>query len=218
MKKIKVAVVDDHRIIRDGIVSLFEKNPEIEIANNFSGGAALLKAMESEQFDLVLLDMHMPQMDGIATAKELLQKHPLTKILIHTMSEVVEEIEQIVKLGVHGYILKTAGQEEVSVAIKTVVHGSSYFSSSVMNSFIKSCLKQAEDPISNLNPEEIQILHLLSEGDSIKRIMNKLNLTEDTFKTTMYSIKKKLGLETDFALGKFCALHQKQLASNPKKD
>lgn len=213
MKKVTVALVDDHGIIRDGLVALFEDHTEIDIRDNFDSGMGLLNALQTNRYDLILLDMHMPVMDGIATAKEVLRLYPNTRILIHTMSEIISEIEQVVSMGIQGYILKTAGQEELAMAIKTVAHGSSFFSSSVMNSFIKSCIKESENPLGLLNPNEMQVLRLLADDKlSQHQISVALALTEDQLKNIIYKIKKTLQTDTDFALGKFCAVHFKEIA------
>lgn len=212
MSRIKVAVVDDHRIIRDGIVSLFRNDTDIEIVNDFESGVDLLEAMQKEQYDLVLLDMHMPVMDGIATAEEVLKKYPAARILIHTMSEIIEEIEQVVKLGAHGYILKNAGLQELSVAIKVVANGGSYYSTTVINSFIKSCVAEKDNPLKVLTKDEIAILALLNQENlTLPAIAAQVNITEEELNTTIDHIKKALGIKNDIGLGKFCALHYHQL-------
>jgi DNA-binding NarL/FixJ family response regulator len=212
MNKIKVVIVDDHTIIRDGLVSLFKGNNEIEITTSLENGACLLEAMETETFDVVLLDMDMPVMNGLDTAAEVLKKHPTTKILIHTMSESVENIELLVKLGIQGYVLKTAGQDELTMAIKVVAHGNSYFNSSILNSFINSCLTESTSPLDKLENGELMVLKYLCDADhTIDTIAAKMNITEERLLSTIKWIKQKLNLNSDLALGKFCGKHYREI-------
>ena len=213
MKKITIAVVDDHRIIREGLISLFEGNEEIEIAGDYENGDFLLAAMEGQKYDLILLDMHMPQKGGIETASEILKRYPSTKVLIHTMSEILDEIEQIVKMGAHGYILKSAGQEELAIAIKLVAHGSSYYSSSVINSFIKSCIGTSRNLLHGLTKDEITTLKLFCEETPLRKMAAKMEVSETQITENIDHIKKLLDIKTDIGLAKFYAANYKQIIS-----
>ena len=213
MKKIRVAIVDDHKIIREGLVSLFEGHEEIEITGNFENGAEFLNAMEPGKYDLVLLDMHMPEKGGIETAAEMIKKYPATKVLIHTMSEIIDEIEQIVRIGTHGYILKSAGQEELAVAIKLVTHGSSYYSSSVINSFIKSCTGLNGNALKELTKDEISILKQYCEDVPVSKIAGKMNVSDAQIVASVGHIKSVLNTKTDIALTKFYVTHYKELSA-----
>lgn len=217
MSKIKVALVDDHHILRDGITALFENNGSIELKHSYSSGEELLRVLESRHYDVVLLDMHMPGMNGIETATEILAHFPKVKVLINTMSEVIDEVEQVVRLGAHGYILKTADYKELCAAIQVVAHGSSYFSSKVMNTFIKNSLGTSEKPLVGLSQEDMEVLaYLCDESLSIRDIAYKLTLPEADLLNTIGRIKTHLNLRSDIALGKFCNKHCAEISQHKK--
>ncbi|MDX2001119.1 MAG: response regulator transcription factor [Chitinophagales bacterium] len=212
MSKIRIAVVDDHKIIRDGIVSLFDGHPEIEIVADFDNGMEFLHSIQHENYHLVLLDMNMPKISGIEVAREIKAKHPSLKILIHTMSEVASEIEQIVKLGADGYILKSAGQQEMTLAIKMIIHGGTYYNSTVMSSFIQSCLGN-DNPVNQLSSDEIGILKMYCEENPLYKIALKYHLTEQEVKEKIVRIKERLRISSEIGLGKFYASHEKELSA-----
>lgn len=218
MKRIKVAVVDDHKIIRDGIVALFKNDEELDVCGQFESGQELLDALKTESFDVVLLDMHMPEMNGIETARLLLKQAPDIKILINTMSEEVGEIEQIVRLGAHGYILKSAGQEELAAAIKIIASGSSFFSPKVTKQFIKACISELANPFDKLSRFEHTVLaYLCAEDMSYEEVQTKMNIGPDELQTTISNIKQTLKLKTEFAIGKFCARYCGELKEHLAK-
>src|SRR4051812_48144335 len=123
MDIVKLAIVDDHKIIRDGLVAIFNNTPVIEVVGDVSSGDELLDLLQKQEVDVVLLDMHMPIKNGIQVTKEIKPLFPKVKVLINTMSELPNEIEDAVKAGVNGYLLKTSGSEELLKAIQMVAHG-----------------------------------------------------------------------------------------------
>lgn len=212
MNRIKVAIVDDHKIIREGIISLFKSHPDIDIAASLPGGQALLDSLSIQEFDVILLDMHMPMMSGIETTTRVIERFPDAKILIHTMSEMVSEIEAVVKNGTRGYILKSAGTDEMTEAIKVVAHGGSYFSTSVMNIYVQNSLGTTNNPINRLSKEELTILAYIMDKDaSMKQFAAGLGMSLATLETRLTQIKRKLNIQSDLGLGRFCIKHASEL-------
>lgn len=205
---IKLVIVDDHKIIRDGLRAIIKADKEIEVVADVESGEDLMEYLAKAPADIILLDMHLPRKDGVEITKDLKAQHPKVKILIHTMSELIEEIESVVKLGVNGYILKTAGSEELITAIKLVSHGSSYFSNSVMNSFIRSALDGRINPIRSLTPTEIKVLNLIYQERSHDQIAAELEITKGTLKNHLGNMFRKLNVKTEVGLIKFALVNR----------
>ena len=137
MQTIKVAIVDDHKIFRDGIIATLEGVPSIQIVGDVASGDALLQLLQAQDVNVVLMDLHMPVKNGIEVTREVKAKFPDVKILINTMSELTNEIANAVAAGVNGYVLKTSGPDELIKALQMVAHGTNYFSPAVLDNFIK---------------------------------------------------------------------------------
>lgn len=202
-KPIKLVIVDDHKIIRDGLKAIIKSDSEIDVVADVESGDELMAFLKDGPTDIILLDMHLPRKDGIEITQELRALYPNIKILIHTMSEQIEEIEAVVKMGANGYILKTAGSDELITAIKLVSHGSSYFSNSVMNSFIKSALDTRSNPIRSLTPTELRILNYIYLEQSHDKIAETLTITKGTVKNHLRNMYRKLNVKTEVGLVKY---------------
>jgi DNA-binding NarL/FixJ family response regulator len=205
---IKLVIVDDHKIIRDGLKAIIKPEKEINVVGDLESGEHLMAFLESNAVDVILLDMHLPRKDGIEITKDVKALYPKVKILIHTMSELIEEIEVVVKLGVNGYILKTAGSDELISAIKLVAHGSSYFSNSVMNSFIRSALNSRVNPIRNLTPTELLILNLIYQEKDHDHIAVEMNITKGTLKNHLRNMYRKLNVKSEVGLIKYALVNR----------
>lgn len=138
MDRISVAVVDDHKLLRKSVEAYFDEDKEIFVEGSFCCGEDIIDHEDVKKFDLVILDMNMPGLNGIQVAQKLLKKEPNIKILFFTMSETRELMEQVLDCGAHGYIIKKAGHQQISGAIKAIIHGGRYFSASTLNSYINS--------------------------------------------------------------------------------
>lgn len=205
---IKLVIVDDHKIIRDGLKAIIKPEKDINVVGDLESGEDLMAFLESNPVDVILLDMHLPRKDGIEITKDVKALYPKAKILIHTMSELIEEIEVVVKLGVNGYILKTAGSEELISAIKLVAHGSSYFSNSVMNSFIRSALDGRVNPVRNLTPTELLILNLIYQEKDHDHIAVEMEITKGTLKNHLRNMYRKLNVKSEVGLIKYALVNR----------
>lgn len=138
MDRISVAVVDDHKLLRKSVEAFFEEDKEIFVEGSFCCGEDIIEIAAQSKFDLIILDLNMPGMNGIQVAEKLLELKPNIKILFFTMSETRELMEAVLDCGAHGYIIKKAGHQQISGAIKAIIHGGRYFSASAINSYINS--------------------------------------------------------------------------------
>lgn len=138
MDRISVAVVDDHKLVRKSVEAYFQDDRDIFIDGSYCCGEDLLETLTDKSYDLIILDLNMPGLNGVQVAHEVLRSVPKMKILFFTMSETRELMDQVLDCGAHGYIIKKAGHQQMSGAIKAIIHGGRYFSASALNSYINS--------------------------------------------------------------------------------
>lgn len=205
---IKLIIVDDHKIIRDGLRAIIRADKDIDVVADAESGEQLMEQLEQVKADVILLDMHLPRKDGIEITKELKAMYPSLKVLIHTMSELIEEIEAVVKMGANGYILKTAGSDELISAVKLVAHGSSYFSNSVMNSFIKSALDNRTNPLRDITPTELIVLNHVYLERSHDDIAAEMGISKGTVKNHLRNMYRKLNVKSEVGLIKYALINR----------
>jgi len=195
MGTIKVGIVDDHRLVRDGIKSLLSKSAEIEIAMEAEGGNEFLQLLESNNPDVVLIDLTMPQgLSGIETIKKARDERPWLKFIVLTMHEEATYILESVKIGAAGYLLKNVEAGELLQAIKTVAAGGKYFNASISGIMIES-LSHPEVPDfvpPVLSGRELDVLKEVANGLSTKLIADKLNIGTRTVETHRANLMAKL--------------------------
>jgi two-component system nitrate/nitrite response regulator NarL len=207
MKKIKILIAEDHRIVREGLISRLKDQENIQIVAEASDGKeAVEKAIEFEP-DIILMDISMPELNGIEASKILQEKLPTSKILILTAHDEEEYILELVKSGVKGYVLKDISSTELVDAIEKVYNGETYFGPQaakiVVKNYIENIdqLKKDRDPI--LSPREVEVLRFLADGYSNKEVGEKLNLSVKTINTYRESIMKKLNIRSIAGLTRY---------------
>ncbi|MEK6645683.1 MAG: response regulator transcription factor [Candidatus Firestonebacteria bacterium] len=199
MVKIKVLIVDDHAILRAGLKMLLEKEQDIHIIGEASNGKEALIKSKTLNPDIILLDITMPDMNGLEVAKKLLQQNQLIKILVLTMHEEPEYFQEFIKIGAKGYVPKKAADAALINAIRTISQGNIFIHSS-MAKLLKE--KEAEQ---KLSPREKEVLTFLAKGFVNKEIAEKLDLSIKTVETYRARIMEKLGVTgrselTDYAI------------------
>jgi DNA-binding NarL/FixJ family response regulator len=193
-EKLKILIVDDHQIVLDGLVSLLlpEKLFEIQPATT---GVEGLKLAEKDQFDIFLVDISMPVMDGIEMSKQLLKKHPNVKIIILTTHNDREIILEMLHIGVSGYVVKNSSKQELLTAIQKVKSGKSFFSDDVHEALRKEIIKQHEietqENVFILTKREKEIIELLAKEYTNERIADELNISYRTVETHRKNIMQK---------------------------
>ena len=192
--KIKVLLVDDHAVVRDGIRSRLEQSKDfIVVGEAINGRDAIIRADELMP-DVVLMDISMPVMNGMDAAKQLRDKYPDMKVIILTMHEHKEYIQGVIRCGAQGYILKDVSAQEMVNAIRTVVNGETYYSSCVSQMMFDDFSKSHRSSGDKLGLTQRQrtILALVEQGMSSKAIANELNISVRTVEAHRHNIKIKL--------------------------
>ncbi len=210
LPKIKLLIADDHRILLDGLVQMLKDVPNIDIVSTASNGEQVLLKMSSYYVDVLLMDIQMPLLDGYETAKIVASKYKDTKILILSMHSEKIYIERMHSVGVHGYLLKSAGKDEIIEAIEKVYQGGKYFSADVTASILNQNLSDSNIDMSKsstLTKREIEILKLISEGWKNPEIAEKLFLSVETIKTHRKNLMRKLDISNTAGLVKYTIDH-----------
>jgi len=202
---IKVLIVDDHKVLIDGIRSMLEEEKEIEIVGEARNGKEAIDKVKNIDLDVVLLDINMPEKDGIETCKEIKKMYTDIKILALTMYNEGSFIQSMIKNGASGYLLKNSGKEEVVKAIKTVFQKGTYFSGEVSETLMKSMMPGAKknrsnDFIPKLTRREKEILELVVEEFTTQEIADKLFVSLSTVETHRKNLLSKLGVRNTAGL------------------
>ncbi|KIL76444.1 response regulator [Bacillus badius] len=192
----KVMVVDDHDLIRKGIILLLESYADIEVAADAGdGNEALVLAMQTEP-DVVLMDISMPNgLDGFTTTKQLIQQQPNIKVVLLTMHDEEAYIRQAIQSGAHGYILKKSQGSDLYEAIYHVYHGQRYYRTDLSEEQIEKMMKEKEKPVSPLTLREQEVLRLTVLGYTNKEIAEKLHISAKTVENHKSNIMNKLDLK-----------------------
>jgi DNA-binding NarL/FixJ family response regulator len=191
---IRILVVDDHPIVRDGLVAVLEDQPDFEVIGSVGSAEEALKRVADDAPDVVLLDLELSGMNGIEAIPQLLQIAPDVSILIFTAYDTDERVLNAIKAGARGYLLKGAAGDEIAKAIRILGGGGSYLeprvAAKVMAEIGSPRLRK-----NLLSPREAEILRLVSEGLPNKQIAASLGITERTVRFHLTSIFAKLGAE-----------------------
>ena len=203
---IKILIADDHQMFIDGIKALLKNEKEIKVVGEALNGEEVLATLEKEKADIILLDINMPQMDGIEATRIIRKKFPEVKIIILTMHNKYEFIAGLAHEGASGYILKNTGKAELLNAIKTVQEGKTFFGKEVTETIMHNLYKKpAEQKIEavQLTEREKEVLKLIAQEFSTKEIADKLFISENTVETHRKNIMAKLNAKNVAGLVKF---------------
>jgi two-component system, NarL family, nitrate/nitrite response regulator NarL len=207
MDKIKVLIVDDHSIVREGIKSLIETNENIEIIGEASNGLEAIHRAESLSPDVILMDISMPIMSGIEATKALQRINPKIRVIVLSMHNSKEYIVQIIQSGAKGYLLKNTSSSELINAIQSVMMGQAFFSPEisqiVLNDYIFTEDNKIDKKKTTLSNRETEVLTLIAKGFSSKEIGELLNLSSRTIETHKEHIMKKLKVRTTAEIIKY---------------
>ena len=198
---IKIVLVDDHKLFLEGLESILKDDVGITIIGKATNGLELLNIMEVHQPNLVLTDIRMPIMDGIAITKLFTKKYPNTKIVALSMFDQEDDVMEMLDAGAKGYIIKNAEKDELLSAIHAVARGERYFSKKFQGIYEKWMAKEQHSDV-KLTRRERQILRLLARGRTSQQMATELNLSRFTIDTHRKNIHKKLGIKSNLKLAK----------------
>lgn len=210
MSKYKIILADDHDIVRAGTKSLIEKESTFKVIAEAKDGEELMEKLGSSKYskcDLVILDLSMPRMDGLAALEEIRNSYPQTKVMILSMLKDNEHFKRAMAKGASGYLLKEEACHHLVTAMKSVLRGKKFVSPNVSvlltDRFLRS-IDETEDPCEEiLTKRELQILKLIAKGLANKNIAKKLKISIRTVENHRFNLTEKLGIKSTAGLVKY---------------
>jgi len=202
-----VLLVDDHKILRDGIKAILERTADFRVVAETEDGSSAVTLCGKLQPDLVLMDLRLPGINGIEAATEIVRRCARTRVIILTMYDDENSVVAAFRGGVRGFLLKKASSADLVDALRIVSQGGCYLSSDVSNHLLTRIqrgdldLKDTADPLARLSPREQQVLRLIAGGKTSKDIANLLDLGLQTVRTYRKTLMKKIGV-TDSPCGR----------------
>jgi two-component system NarL family response regulator/two-component system response regulator DegU len=193
---IRVAITDDHRIIREGLDLLLAGTDHIEIVAHASDGPEIIKLLETDDIDVVLLDVRMPTMTGLDVLERIGELELDVAVVMLSMYGDPVYVSRAIELGASGYLLKSVGQDELVTAIESVSEGKPYFQADVSGPLVARMVgSDAPGPVGEMTVEQLKILQLLADGADNAAIARSLSISEPTVKAKLRVIYGSLGVQ-----------------------
>jgi len=198
---IRIALADDHIVLRAGLKSLLERQRDFEIVGEAGDGRELLRVVDEVAPDVVITDIGMPKLNGVEATSQIVAKHSGTRVIVLSMHSDEAYVLRALKAGARGYLVKESAEADLMTAIRTVHAGKAFFSPSVGALLVEDYVRQmrdrgVEDSYELLSTREREILQLIAEGQSNKDIANLLGLSVYTIETHRGNILQKLNLHS----------------------
>jgi DNA-binding NarL/FixJ family response regulator len=204
---VRVVLADDHKIMREGLCSLLRSDPRVEIVGVAEDGRSAIQLVREQKPDVVVMDVAMPDLNGIDAARRIKADMPEVRILALSMHSDKRYISSMLQAGASGYLLKDCAFKELVQAIHTVARRQVYLSPSiaslVTDDYVRQLMVKDGSPASLLSPKEREVLQLMAEGHSTKQIATTMNLSVKTIETHRQQVMEKLGLHSIAELTKF---------------
>nr|HID59598.1 response regulator transcription factor [Desulfobacterales bacterium] len=205
--KIRILLADDHKIMREGLRSLLEKESDLEVVAEAENGRRAVQLTLKFKPHIVIMDISMPDLNGIEATRQIIGELPDVKIICLSMHSDRRFVAGILKAGASGYLLKDCAFEELVYAVRTVVANRTYLSPAIADIVVEDYLRQLSRPDSSvssvLTPREREVLQLLAEGWSTKQIASHLHVSFKTIETHRRQIMDKLGVHSIAELTKY---------------
>lgn len=194
MQDFSIFIVDDHQLFIEGLTALLKANAYV-VTGYANSGKDLFTVLEKQQPHLLLMDIGMKDMDGVEVSAAVKKQYPGIKILVISMHAKRVYLEKLVEAGVEGYILKSAGDEELKTAIHMIASGGTYFSPQVSDSIFQSMVTKGRQSEVILTPREKGIIKLIAEGMNTKEIADALHISVNTVESHRKNVLLKTGLK-----------------------
>ena len=198
---IKVYLVDDHEIVRTGIRRILEDEKSFEVVGEAPDGETAVAWSRQHEADIILMDMNMPGMGGLEATKKIMRYQPHVKIIVLTIHAEDPLPTKVMQAGASGYLTKNSSPTEVVNAIRQVAHGQRYLAPDIAQKMALSQVSHTdENPFSALSERELQIMMMITNGEKVNDISERLNLSPKTVNSYRYRLFDKLGINGDVEL------------------
>jgi DNA-binding NarL/FixJ family response regulator len=191
---IRLVIADDHPVVRDGLRGIFDGDPGFEVLGQAADGAEAVQLAESLQPDVVLMDLRMPNMDGLGAIAELARRGSSARVLVLTTYDTDADVLPAIQAGATGYLLKDSPRTELLRAVRAAARGESVLSPSVASRVLGRVRDPAAEEPGDLSPRELEILELVARGTTNREAARRLFISEATVKTHLLHIYAKLGV------------------------
>jgi DNA-binding NarL/FixJ family response regulator len=189
VKKLSILIADDHPVVRDGLRGMLESQPDFEVVGEAADGAQAIQLAEELKPEIVLMDLRMPQVDGVTAIREIKSSQAETQILVLTTYDSDADILRAIEAGATGYLLKDSSREELYGAIRATARGDTVLAPSVAARLVGQMRAPAEERLSS---RELEVLQLVAEGASNKDIASRLHISQATVKSHLIHILRWL--------------------------
>jgi two-component system, NarL family, response regulator NreC len=203
MKRIRILLADDHAVVRQGFKMILSAQPDMEIVGEAGNGREAIELAESLKPDIVVMDVAMPELNGIEATRRLSTSSPHARVIALSMHKDNVYVREILRAGARGYLLKDSVAADVVSAIRAVARGESYLSPAVSNAVLDDYRKHVTNPIDLLSSREREVLQMLAEGKTNKEIAVVLNLSVYTVDAHRGRIMEKLNVHSINELVRF---------------
>lgn len=200
--QIRLALVDDHTLVRDGIRALLSVIPTVTVVGEAENGADAMVMVEHCNPDLLLVDINLPDINGLELTRKIRDRFPSLKVLVLSMYDSKEYVSESLRSGASGYVLKNAPSREIVAAIEAIKNGGTFYSAEIAQKLL------LDDGTTNiLTPRESQVLYKITQGLNNKEMARELDISLRTVETHRQSIRRKLNIDKPAALVKYAIDH-----------
>jgi DNA-binding NarL/FixJ family response regulator len=203
MKRIRILLADDHAVVRQGFKMILAEQPDMEISGEAANGREAVELAEKIKPDVVVMDVAMPELNGIEATRRLATSVPHTRVLALSMHKDSVYVREILRAGARGYLLKDSPAQDMLAAVRAVAGGEGYISPAVSSAVLDDYRKHVTNPIDLLTSREREVLQMLAEGKTNKEIATVLNLSVYTVDAHRGRIMEKLNLHSINELVRF---------------
>ncbi len=199
----RILIADDHSLVRDGLRQVLDAEPDLEVVAEAVDGAEAVERALSDDVDLVVLDLSMPRMTGLQAARELSRRRPGLPVVVLSMYDNEQYLFEALRAGAHGYVLKSAADDEIVEACRAAIRGESFLYPSAVNALVRDFLERGEGDGEPLTPRELEVLKLVAEGRTSREIANLLVLSVKTVERHRADILHRLGMRDRVELTRY---------------
>lgn len=205
---IRIFIADDHSVVREGVKHIFSETPDIKVSGEAGNGQEVLENIGKQDYDLLLLDIAMPGRDGLEILKEIKTQKPKLPVLILSMFPEEQYALRAIKSGASGYLTKDSIPNELVKAVRKILRGGNYISSSFSEKLLTELTSDTKKPLhETLSDREYQIMRMIASGKTMNEIADELSLSAKTVYTYRSRILEKMGLKNNMELTHYATKH-----------
>jgi DNA-binding NarL/FixJ family response regulator len=202
-KRTRILLADDHAVVRHGFRRILDAQEDMEVVGEVSNGREAVEQSATIQPDVVIMDVTMPQLNGIEATRRIAEQLPRTRILALSMHRDSVYVREILRAGARGYLLKDSSEADLIAAVRAVAQGEGYLSPAVSEAVLSDYRKHVTNPVDLLTSREREVLQLVAEGKTNKEVANSLNLSVYTVEAHRGKIMEKLNLHSASEMVRF---------------